>query len=197
MLTRSCSASNDIKESRKKFHDDNNTQLLPIEILMLQGYMSIEDINHLDIAICDADLRSLYLNSLQTVKIRDDTKVGRGNNFVTWAIKRQTKLKNFSGHHQKFTAMSANKMGAGQMRLDALKELELKHTIFARQSSITNATMNKIVRHCPMLRVFSLCNSSYITDSTITTVAMCCPMLQTLFLNCLGNYTAMTDVALI
>jgi hypothetical protein len=43
--------------------------LVPIEVVVLQGYLSVKDPSYLDIAICGADLRSLLLNALQCAKI--------------------------------------------------------------------------------------------------------------------------------
>jgi hypothetical protein len=45
--------------------------LLPIEILVLQQYLSVKDVSNLNIAICDVDSRLSFLNSLQSLKIRD------------------------------------------------------------------------------------------------------------------------------
>jgi hypothetical protein len=109
MLTRSCNASNKINESR-----EGNLNLFPIEILVLQQYLSVKDISNLDIAICDIDSRLLFLNSLQSVKIPDDTILGRGDNFVSWVIKRQIKLLNLKAHSGDFTRISADKMAAGK-----------------------------------------------------------------------------------
>jgi hypothetical protein len=62
------------------------------------------------------------LNSLQSLKIRDDTVLGRGDNFVTWVIKRQIKLLNLKAHSGDFTKISADKMAVGKMKLDAIEE---------------------------------------------------------------------------
>jgi hypothetical protein len=62
---------NKVNENR-----DANLNLLPIEILVPQQFPSLKDISHLDVAICNVDFRLLSLNSLQSVKIRDDTIVG-------------------------------------------------------------------------------------------------------------------------
>jgi hypothetical protein len=108
MLTRSCTASQKINGTQKaneslffqrqKTDDRSASEILQIEILMLQGYLSVRNISYLDIAICNVDLRSLFLNSLQSVKIRDDTRGGTGDNFVEWIIERQIKILNFMGH---------------------------------------------------------------------------------------------------
>jgi hypothetical protein len=120
MLTLSCKAN--------QCHHTFNP--LPIEILVLQGYLSLRDISSLDIATCDVDLRSQFLNSLQSVKIRDDTELGRGDDFVTWIIKHQMKLLNFKGHVRSFTKKSADKMAAGQMKLGAIDDVQLNCSSF-------------------------------------------------------------------
>jgi hypothetical protein len=96
--------------------------ILPIEILMFLDYLSMKDISNLDIAICDVDLRLSFLNSFQ---IRDDTTKTQGDNFVTWIIKRQLKLLNFIAYLKTFTIVSADKMAAGMISLDAMEELHL------------------------------------------------------------------------
>jgi hypothetical protein len=55
------------------------------------------------------------------MKILDDTILGRGDNFVTWVIKRQIKLLNLKAHSSDFTRISADKMAAGKMKLDAIE----------------------------------------------------------------------------
>jgi hypothetical protein len=87
-------------ENCKADSDCDIIELL-IEILLFQGYLSADDISLLDIAIRKADLRKQFLESLKYLKIQDDTERegrGRGDNLVTWVIKRQVKLSNFKGH---------------------------------------------------------------------------------------------------
>jgi hypothetical protein len=62
MLTRSSSVSNETNEFRKTHRNDHTFSILPIEVLVLQGYLSVKSISNLDIAICDVDLRILFLN---------------------------------------------------------------------------------------------------------------------------------------
>jgi hypothetical protein len=92
-------------------------ELLPIDILVLQGYLSIKDIACLDIAICDVNLRSQCLDSLQCVKVRDDCQTDRGEYFLAWVIKRHIKLLNFRGCVRTFTIVK-------DMKFDAIEELE-------------------------------------------------------------------------
>lgn len=85
MLTRSHTAA----EIRKANPSRRISDIFPIEVLMLQGYFSVKDISHLDIAICDDQFRQVFLNSLQAIKICDDIVCDHGDNFVTWIIKRR------------------------------------------------------------------------------------------------------------
>jgi hypothetical protein len=123
-LTRSCNAYDKASETPKA-----NRNLLPIEILVIQQYLSVKDISSLDITICNVHLRSLFLNSLQSVKIQDDTISGRGDNFVTWVTKRQIKLLNLKAHSSDFTGISVDKMTAGKMKLDAIEEFQWNSSI--------------------------------------------------------------------
>jgi hypothetical protein len=118
ILNLSCNIPNKINETRK-------ANLFPIEILVLQGHLSAKDVFYLEVAICDVDLRLPYLNSLQSVKILDNTELGRGDDFVTWIIKRQMKPINFKGQHGLFTRISAYKMADGQMKLGAIENFQL------------------------------------------------------------------------
>lgn len=111
MLKRPFSAAEKMSENRETSSD---RPILPIEIVLFQGYLSIEDISHLDIAICNVNLRLELLNSLKFVKIRDHTFLGRGDNFVPWIIRYNLKLLNFKGNHRTFTKISAYKMAAGR-----------------------------------------------------------------------------------
>jgi hypothetical protein len=187
MLTRSRNASNKVNENREA-----NLKLLPIEILVLQQYISVKDISHLDIAICDVDFRSLFLDSLQSVKIRDDNILGRGDDdFVAWVIKRQIKLLNLKAHSGNFTRMSVVKMAAGEMKLDTIEEFQ-RNSSPRGKSPITSAALRKIVTYCPMLKLLDL-DSSF-KDVAIIRVAECCPMIQHL---CLTRCTILTDIAIV
>jgi hypothetical protein len=189
MLTRSCNASNKVNASREV-----NINLLRIEILVLQQYLSVKDISNLDFAICNVDSRLLFLNSLQSVKIRDDTIVGRGDDFVTWVIKRQIKLLNLKAHSGDFTRISAYKMAAGKIKLDAIEGFQWKICLRygLLDSPITGAALSKIAKYCPMLRFLNL-DSSF-EDAAIIRVSECCPMLN--YLN-LSRCTTFTDTAII
>jgi hypothetical protein len=187
MLTRSCNVPNKENETRKA-----NLNLFPIEILVLQHLLSVKDISRLDIAICNVDSRLFFLNSLQSVKIRDDAILGRGDNFVTWVIKRQIKLINLKVHSGDFTRISADKMAAGEMKLDAIEEFQwntsLRHgTLY---SAITRI-LSKIVTYCPMIRLLDFDN--FFENATIMRVAEYCPMLQNLKLS---RCTTLTDIVI-
>jgi hypothetical protein len=112
-------------ETRQANQYHRKPNLLPLDIMMFQGYLSVKDVSILDIAICDIDLRFLFLNSLQNVKIRDDTAVGRGDEFVTWVIKRSIKFLNFKGHY-----CSADKIAAGTMDLSAIDDFRSSNSSF-------------------------------------------------------------------
>jgi hypothetical protein len=134
------------KNGKPNHNKKSSFSLLPIEVLrvVLQGYLSVKDISCLDIAICNTDLRKIYLNALQSVKIRDEKESGRGDNFVSWVIKRHLKPSRFESHPRTFTRISAQKMAAGMMKLDAIEILNLNKSL--GQEAITNAAMSKIVR---------------------------------------------------
>jgi hypothetical protein len=148
MLTRSCKVSNRKNETRK-------ANLLPIEILVLQGFLSLKDVSHLDIAICDVDLRLLYLNSLQCVKIRDNTEFGRGDDFVTWVIKRQIKLLNFKEKNGTFTRISTDKIAIadGEMKLGAMEDFQLNNYSYI---NFHDDAVIMIAECCLRLRKFHL-----------------------------------------
>jgi hypothetical protein len=168
MLTRLCNVSNKLII----------LNLLPIEILVLQKYLSVKDISNLDIAICNVDSRLLYLKSLQSVKIRDDTILGRGDNFVAWVIKRQIKLLNLKALSGDFTRISADKMAAGEMKLDAIEEFEWNSRLICGTlyPPTTSAALSKIVTYCPVQRSLDL-DSSFEDPAR---VAECFLMLQNL-----------------
>jgi hypothetical protein len=190
MLIRSCNASDKASETPKA-----NRNSLPIEILVLQQYLSVKDISRLDIAICDVDLRLLFLSSLQSMKIRDYNISGRRDDFVTEVIKRQIKLLNLKVHSGDFTKISVDKMAAGKMKLDTIEELQWNSTFrcgVLLESPITSAALSKIAIHCPMLRILDL-NSSLKNAAEIRG-AECCPMLQNLNLS---RCNTLTDIAMI
>jgi hypothetical protein len=113
---------------------------------------------------------------------------------VEWIIERQMKLLNFIGNPSLFTKISANKITAGMMKLDALEEFEIgfrQERPFVNQ--ITNSVMSKIITKCPMLRLLDSkgCINS---TSSIIQVAQSCPMLESFYL---WECPAITDVAII
>jgi hypothetical protein len=122
MLTHSCNDFNKVNESREA-----NLNLLPIKILVLQQYLSVKDISRLDIAICNVDSRLLFLNSLQSVKIRDDNILGRGDDFVIWVIKRQIKLLNLKAHSGDFTRISTDKMAARENEIRCYRSVTVEY----------------------------------------------------------------------
>jgi hypothetical protein len=142
MLTRSCNTYDKGNETPKA-----NLNLLPFEILVLQQYLSVKDTSNLDIAICNIDSRLLLSNSLQSVKIRYDTILGRGDNFLTWVIKRQIKLLNLKAHSGSLTRISAHKMAAGKLKLDVINEFQRNFSFRygTLDSPITSAALSKIV----------------------------------------------------
>jgi hypothetical protein len=196
----------------------HTNNFLPIEVLVLQGYLSVKDISNLDIAIGDDELRLLFLCSLQSIKIRDDAKVGRGDDFVTWIIKRQIKLLNFKGLPSTFTRKSALKMATGLMKLDVIEDLTLARYFIriwnfspmlqrlnlSDCTTITERAIINVAECCPLLENLWLPSDSTITDIAMIRVAECCSMLQTFFLHCSPNHIVLpndcpkiTDTALI
>jgi hypothetical protein len=153
-------------------------ELLPIEILMLQGYLTIKDVSHLHIAICDINLRALFLHSLRCVKIRDDSKLYRTEAFVAWVTKLHIKLLNFKGHASTF-AMSKD------MKLDAIEVLEFYSCSNAnnRQSPNTNATMSNITKCGPTLKKLDFSRCPVVKDITIRGILEGCPILRVLNLS--------------
>jgi hypothetical protein len=176
MLTWSWNASkrNEIRQANQYRHE---SYLLPLDIVMFQGYLSVKDVSILDIAICDVDLRSLFLNSLPNVKIRDDTAVGRGDEFVTWVIKRSIKLLNFKGREDDFfTVISADKIAAGSMDLSEIEDFQLSDDDYLSFFSLDDDAVIRIAECCPRLKRLLLCSDN-ITDIAILRIAECCPML--------------------
>lgn len=213
MLTRLCTAFDQKNHIRIRNRNRHTFNSLPIEVLVLQGYFSVKDISNLDIAIYDSKLRSLFLSSLQSMKTRDDTKVGRGDDFVTWIIKRQIKLLNFIGLPSTFTRKSALKMATGLMKLDAIEDLTLptyfimiwnfspmlQRLNLSDCTTITDRAIIKVAECCPLLENLWLPSDSAITDIAMVRVAECCSMLQTFFLHCspINDCPKITDTALI
>lgn len=179
MLTRSSVASNQQKKDCLIMHG-----LLPIEILMLQGFLSIKDISHLDIAICEVNLRSKFLYSLQCVKIRDDFKVYRKEAFVAWVTKLHIKLLNFKGHASTFAM-------AKDMKLDAIEVLEFYSCSNAnnRQPPNTNATISNITKCGPTLKKLDFSRCPVVKDITIRGILKGCLILRVLNLSKKLNQT--------
>jgi hypothetical protein len=191
-------------------------ELLPIEVLVLQVYLSIKDISCLDIAICDVNLRWLFLDSLQCVKVRDECQSGRGEFFLAWVIKRHIKLLNFIGCAITFIIVK-------DMEFDAIEELEfhdkgnylkgynilldlsniiecgpvLKKLDLSRLHAVEDVAIRIIVENCPILQVLHLPNRNIlyeITDATLLKLAESCPMLQELHISNCRNITDITII---
>jgi hypothetical protein len=178
--------------TQNSYPNGNIFGFLPVEVLalVLQGYLSVEDISNLDVAICDANLRVVFLDAFQSLRIRDDEESGRRDNCVAWLIERNLTISNFKAHVSTFTRISADEMAAGTMKLDAIELLDFRFQ--DAQCFINNADMSEIVRHCPMLQSLYWKATECITDNAMTQIAEYCPKLQTLSLY---NCPAITDIA--
>ena len=176
-------------------HFDDIFSVLSADILsvIFSSWLTISEISRLDRAACNRYTRARFLDSISSnmVTLNGSREKSYGNDYISWLISRNIKIKYFRGHRTRFIdGLSSFLLTKDSTNLNWRKNLEEAnfHNCLKARTSIIS-----ILENCPGLKLLNLAEL-FLTPTNLSAISSFVPSL--LSLNLKGN-AKITDRSMI
>lgn len=207
-----------MKYEKNNFHVSprNIFHFIPADILSrtFSGYLSINDVSRLDIAICSTSIRGAFLSSIHSNIITFfGSKKAYGDHYILWLNMRNISVTYLQGNRMYITEKSIKSLkydNDGTHCLSKLYHLDLQNCIKIKENSIltiigncsklvklnlsacriTDNILLKISCFIPCLLSLNLMGNDKLSDSSVMEIAEKCPLINTLNLSYCNKISA-------
>ena len=177
-------------------HFDDIFSVLSADILsvIFSSWLTISEISRLDRAACNRYTRARFLDSISSnmVTLNGSREKSYGNDYISWLISRNIKIKYFRGHRTRFMdGIEASFLTEDSRNFDCWENLE--EVNFHDCHKVQKSTIISILGKCPGLKILNLAQL-FLTDTDLSTISLSLPSLVSVNLS--GN-NKITDRSMI